>query len=618
VCLTAPWCRDTFGASSTATVVHAVSFRCGINLGARAVLVTLLGAPLQAVAQQQPPQTVRINFVNAELGDVIRSLATALGVNVMLSDVPTRRITFQAPQPVPVPQVGAVLEAILESQGLVIVQTGPVAQVMPEEKKPATGPVLVGKDFPSPPPLGLVTQIVPLEYIQAEEGVALLRQVAGKSARIEVVPRSNAVLITDRGVSIARYVDLLRRLDVKTGGEAGLRTYVYPLKHASASELAATLGQLFGAAVSVPAGRQRVQALAGRSLSDELRSMRQREVESFQQPGQAPQMFSTAQVVAESTQAEIRGLVGRTTIVPDQATNSLVIRTAPPNFPFLEETIQQLDVRPPQVLLEVLIAEVTLDRPSQWGINWQVFTSSDTTRRATIGLGPQIGGDTLGSLQGLGVEIIRLANVDVRAILQALATKTNVQVLSTPRILALNNEQARILVGSAVPFTSSTLTGLNAFVNQVVQFRNVGTQLTVVPTVNNDGYVTFRVLQEVSALSARTIAAAQNAPVITTREAETSAIVKTGHTVVIGGLIGESEEVTESGVPLLKDLPLLGYLFKSRRVARSRTEIAIFLTPYVVYTDEQADSLMQRERGRLRESKAKIDSILSPAPPREP
>src|SRR5947208_14994345 len=299
-------------------MVDAVNSRLGIDLGTCASLwVALLAAPWQAVAQQQP-QTVRIDYVNADLSDVIRSLATQLGVNVMLTDVPTRRITFQAPQPVPVPQVGAVLEAILESQGLVIVQNGPVAQVMPEDKKPATGPVRVGKDFPSPPPLGLVTQIVPLEYIQAEEGVTLLRQVAGKSARIEEVPRSNALLITDRGVSIARYVDLLRQLDVKTGGEAGLRTYVYSLKHANASELAATLGQLFGAAVAGPAGRQRVQALEGRSLSDELRSMRQREVESFQQRAQIPQALVAPQV-AESAQVEVRGLVGRTAIVPDRA-----------------------------------------------------------------------------------------------------------------------------------------------------------------------------------------------------------------------------------------------------------------------------------------------------------
>src|SRR2546430_4044241 len=347
--------------------------------------------------------------------------------------------------------------------------------------------------------------------------------------------------------------------------------------------------------------------------------MRQREVESFQQPALPPQPAAGPRVAAESAQPEFRGLVGRPAIAPDPATNSLVIRTAPPNFALLEEPIQQLDVRPPQVLRGVPIAEVTFARPSQWGINWQVFTSDDTTRRATIGVGPQNLGDTVvSSLQGLGVRIIRLATVDVRAILQALATKTNVQVLSTPRILALNNEQARILVGSAVPFTSSTLTGLNAFINQVVQFRNVGTQLTVIPTVNNDGYVTFRVLQEVSALSAQTIAAAENAPIITTREAETSAIVKTGHTIVIGGLIGETQEVTETGVPLLKDIPLLGYLFKSRRVTRSRTEIAIFITPHVVYTDEEADSLMRRQRALLRESKQPLDSMLPLAPPREP
>src|SRR3989454_1723451 len=153
-------------------------------------------ALLLALALQHA-QTISVNYVNADLGDVIRSLATVLGVNVVLTDVPSRRITFQTPEPVPAPQVGAVLEAILQSQGLVIVQTGPVAQVMPEEKRPSTGPVRVGKEFPSPAPLGLVTQIVPLDYVRAEEGVTLLKQVASKTARVEVVPRSNSVLITE-------------------------------------------------------------------------------------------------------------------------------------------------------------------------------------------------------------------------------------------------------------------------------------------------------------------------------------------------------------------------------------------------------------------------------------
>src|SRR2546422_147049 len=590
-----------------------------------ALLGVLLTAPATTWAQQ--PQTIRVNYVNADLTDVIRSLAAVLNVNVVLTGVPSRRITFQTPQPVPAPQVGAVLEAILESQGLVLVQTGPVAQVMPEANRPSTGPVRVGKDLPAPPPLGLVTQIVPLEFIRAEEGVTLLKQVASKNARLEVVPRSNSVLITDRGVNIARYLDLLRQLDVKTGGEEGLRTYVYPLKHASAVELATTLGQVFGAAVSAAAPRQRVQALEGRSLSSELTGFRRRELESLQQraemvplPAAAP--VTTPRAAAESAQAQT-GLLGRTTIVPDQATNSLVIRTAPPNFSLLQQTIDELDIRPPQVLLEVLIAEVTLDRASEYGINWQLFTqkgiASDSTRGVTVGVGPQRFSDSLlAGLQGLGVRLISLGTIDVRAILHALATRTNVRVLSTPRVLALNNEEARILVGSEVPFVSSTFAGLTAQLNSVVQFRNVGTQLTVLPTVNNDGYVTFRLLQEVSALSQQTVAAAQNAPIITTREAETSAIVKTGHTVVIGGLIGEMQQTVESGVPLLKDIPLLGLLFKNRSVSRERTEIAIFLTPSVVFTDEQADSLLQRERDQLQGTRQQLDSLLAPVPPRKP
>jgi len=596
------------------------------------LLLALVG---EAPAQQ--PQTVRINYVNADLGDVIRSLAAVLMVNVVLTDVPSRRITFQTPEPVPAPQVGAVLEAILESQGLVIVQTGPVAQVMPEEKRPSTGPLRVGKDFPSPPPLGLVTQIVPLDFIRAEEGVTLLKQVASKTARVEVVPRSNSVLITDRGVNIARYLDLLRQLDVKTGGEAGLRTYVYPLKHASAAELATTLGQVFGAAVAAPAERARVQALEDRSLSGELRSLRQREAQSLQQRMQTPVLAvpsgptagagaapeSAGAAGAGGAGAAGAGLVGRTTIVPDAATNSLVIRTAPPNFSVLQETIEQLDVRPAQVLLEVLIAEVTLDKATQYGINWQLFTqrgiAGDSTRGLGIGVGPQTFSDTLlQGAQGLGVRLVRLASLDVRAILQALASRTNVRVLSTPRVLALNNEEARILVGSEVPFIQSTLSSFNSVLNQVVQFRNVGTQLTVIPTVNNDGYVTFRVLQEVSALSQQTIQAAQNAPVITTREAETSAIVRNGHTIVIGGLIGETTQLIESGVPILKDLPILGFLFKSRSTSRQRTELAIFLTPYVVATDEQADSLLQQQRDRMPGLKQGIDSMLPPPPPSHP
>lgn len=588
----------------------------------------MLATPSYAQTPTPPaapsPGTVRINFVNADLGDVIRSLTAALGVNVVLTDVPVRRITFQTPQPVPASQAGAILEGILASQGLVLVQNGPVTQVLPDDKRPTTGPLRVGKTFPDPPPLGIVTQIVPLDYMRADEAVSLLHDVADKQARIEVVPRSNAILVTDRGINIARYLDLLRQIDVKTGGEAGLSTYVYPLKHANAAELAATLGQVFGATVAAPGPRARVQALEGKGLSSSLQGLETRELESVQQrtqiPLEAPAISAPTDTTPSAGRVGPGGLVGGTTIVPDQSTNSLVIRTAPPNFSVLQGTIEQLDVRPAQVLLEVLIAEVNLDKSTQFGINWNLFSQkgfggSDSTRGILGGVGPQVPDSLLSAIAGAGIRVVTMGTINVRAVLQALSARTNVRVLSAPRVLALNNEKARILVGSQVPFTSASLTSLNAVVDQVVQYQNVGTQLTVLPTINNDGYVTFRILQEVSELSTSTVAAAQNSPIITTREAETSAIVKTGHSVVIGGLIGETRSDMVSGVPLLEDIPLLGNLFKTKSTDHQRTELAIFLTPHVVTTDEAADSMLHAERDKLQILGPQIDSVLSPTPP---
>jgi len=487
----------------------------------------------------------------------------------------------------------------------------------------------MGKELPTPAPLGLITQIVPLEFIRADEALDLLTQTASKMARIELVPRSNAVLITDRGVNVARYLDLLRQLDVNTGGESGLRTYVYALKHASADELAGTLGQVFGTGGSSgPSERTRVRSLEDRSLTSELQTFRRREGEALEQRRQTPIPTVTAPPPAPRVPADTggrgtspTGLVGQTTIIPDPATNSLVIRTAPPNFPVLQETIDRLDVRPAQVLLEVLIAEVSLGNATQFGINWRVFTqelvTGDSTRGITglFGPGSNFSDSAVSGLGGLGVRVISMgANVDVRAVLRALASRTNVKVLSTPRILALNNEEARILVGSEVPFTQSTRMGLDVVVDQTVQFRNVGTQLTIVPTVNKDRYVTFRILQEVSALTAQTIEAALNAPVISSREVETSAIVRSGNTIIIGGLIDDSEQRIQSGIPFLQDLPILGSLFRNTSKSHSRSELAIFVTPHVVFDDAESDSLLQQQRGKLRSMQPTLDSIFAPEP----
>lgn len=532
-----------------------------------------------------------VNFVDAPLGDVIRSLGRSLGLTVVLSDIPDQRVTLSTAGTMAPADLGSLLESLLESHALMLVSRGAIAQVVPVAQAPATGMVYTDATLPSPVPVGLATVLRPLKGLRAEEAASAIRAIASQSARIEAVPRNNAVLLTDRGVHVARYLDLLNRLDEAPQGEAGLRTYVVPLRFADAEDLAAALGQAYD--VVVAGGRS--GSLADRSLSAALDGFRRRELETFRTRPAAGAEGAAPTMRADSGGINQAGaLVGRTTIVPSVPTNALIIRTAPPNYPLLRETIEALDARPPQVLFEVTVAEVALGRGEEFGVNWSAIG-----RDAGVRVGDPDIDDATSGQQGLALRVSSMNDIDVRAVLRAIASRTNVRVLSTPEILASNNREARILVGSRVPFISSTRLGNDVAIDRAVQYQDVGTTLTIVPTVNQDDYVSVRILQEVSSLTTQTVSAALNAPIISTREAATRAIIRNGQTVVIGGLIGSAQETSDSGVPLLKDLPLLGALFKRQARSTARTEIAIFVTPHVIRTDAEADALRRRSEQRL-------------------
>ena len=554
----------------------------------------LLRAQPPLAAVRTPSNTLR--FANAPLEDVIVAMGQMIGLTVVATDVPDKRVTLNTASPVRTAELGAILESLLESHGLVMVRNGSVAQVVPAAQTPAGSQLGVGFDLPDPVPYGVISRLVPLQHIRADEAVAALKPIAGPNARFEAVARSNTVLITDRGTNVARYLDLLRRLDNATQGEDGLRTYVIKLRYANSDDLAGVLGQLYGAIVA--SGRR--SSLDDQALSRNLGAFRERETETMRQRQslQPPQTGSAP--IGRDTSRGPGSLVGQTTVVSSPPSNSLVIRTAPSNIALLRETIDSLDSRPVQVLMEVTVAEVVLGRGTEYGINWAAATGSAKNNRGAQ-FGQPLVPDSLDPIQDFLGRVTRLGKVDVRAVLRAIASKSTVNVLSTPEVLAVNNREARILVGSKVPFIASTRLGNDVAIDRAVQYQDVGTQLTLIPTINDDGYVSVQLLQEVSSLSNQTVAAALNAPVITTREASTRAIVRDGQTVVIGGLIGTSTELINSGVPFLKDIPLLGYLFKRQTTSKSRTELAIFITPYIVRTDAEADALFERARQRTRD-----------------
>jgi len=359
------------------------------------------------------------------------------------------------------------------------------------------------------------------------------------------------------------------------------------LKHARASDVAGTVGALFGIGTAGGA-----RGLSGGTLSDELRR-----TAAPAEP--TPGVPTPADGVGRD--ATIHGAV---TLVPDELTNALLIRATRQDFEVIQAAVQQLDVRPLQVLIQVLIVEARKDRLFSLGVDATAEGIGFDRGRGTVD-GSLVGG----GLGTFAVQIMRMASFDLDVILRAAVSKGDAKIVSRPLLLATNNREARILVGSQRPFVhvSRSLPTDTPSRDQVVQYKDVGTQLTVIPTINPDGYVGLMIRQEVNNATSET---QFDAPVISTREAETEVLVRDRQTIVLGGLRERQQDVVKSGIPLLSALPLIGGLFGSEERRTTETELFLFITPWVLADDAAVDSAAagaleraEKAGGKLQERK---------------
>lgn len=373
---------------------------------------------------------------------------------------------------------------------------------------------------------------------------------------------------------------------VQTFGPSGVqvpergRLYVIRLRHARVSEVAATINALYGRASALG-------ELGARSetLTEQMRRTQQ------PQSGRPPESQSGTGVAASGT------LSADNAIVPDAGSNTLLVRGTQSDYDLVQAAVSALDVRPLQVLIEVLIVEVRKDRSLSYGLQLDApLTNLHQAPEYSVG----------GSQTGLGLgdfalRVMRRGSTNITATLQAAAARGDARILSRPVLLAVNNESAEILVGSQRPFVQvqRSLPTAAPSRDQVVQYRDVGTRLVVRPTISADGFVALQVTQEVNAATSET---QFDAPVISTRTVQTRLVVRDSQTIVLGGLSDRQRDNSQGGVPFLSSIPWIGGLFGRVSRRTTETEFFLFLTPRILHDDDDVQKVTAPLTDRAKKS----------------
>jgi type II secretion system protein D len=577
-------------------------------------------APKEA---QEPEQYVMLNFENADLDNVVSTVGEMLKINYILAPGVTGKITIQSHNKIPLSQLFATFQTILETNGFAAVKEGDFYKIVPiDMAKQQAVPVVEGKTPTVPKDSSFITQEIPLTYVKASNVANIMRNLMPRGTDIVVYEPSNMLIVTAAPSALLKFLKILDAIDIPPSERAAVRTFVYYVENGEAKKLVEILKNLY-ASKKEEGGVKSVTPAAPEVVPGRV-----------VRPGQ-PRMEqppSTSSVVLEGLAGEIEGPV---VIDAYDDINAIIIKTSPAGYISLLQTIKKLDVQPKQVLIEVMIAEVSLDKSTQFGLEWllkgnftianqkvgvvggfstatnspflpQFDTSQNQFTLPTTGTTDTTTGGTI--LSHPADLFATILNPDkFSALITAAASKGLVRILASPNILALDNKEAKIEVGNEVPVATTitqplagaTTTEITA--TSQVQFKTVGVLLTVTPHINAKKQVTLKLSQEQSAVGSTVLIGGQSYTGFTTRKANTTAIVQDGHTLIIGGIIQESEEQNREGIPFLSDIPILGYLFGNTSNHVSRNELVLMVTPHVISNAEEADELTSEIRSRVRE-----------------
>ena len=614
-----------------------------------AVVLLLAAAPAfaqsAATPAANPPGTHTLNMKDADIQALIATVSEITGKNFIVGPTVQGKVTVISARPMRPDEIYDVFLSVLRVHGYAAIPSGSMIKIVPEAVAQQDGSGgLNGTRAHEPDEL--ITQIVPVKHVSATELVPILRPLMPQGAQLIAHPASNSLVISDRAGNVERMISIIQRIDMVS--DAGVD--VIPLQHASAAEVARILEQLTGTkntdAADQPhvladertnsillsggkSGRLRLRALiahldtpiadGGETQVVYLNYANAKDLVPILEgvaatlTGDAPPNGKAAAGAAVASSGS--GGASTATIQAHEGDNALVISAPPAVFRSLAAVIRQLDIRRAQVLIEAVIAEVSDETANELGVQWQVpfgdkshvvggtnFTGNtpgNNILNVTAGLNSSGGpvstvgnGFNLGYLDTItfnGKQLLSLGGL-----VSALRSNGKNNILSTPSIMTLDNQEAMIKVGQEVPFltgsyttntgtsggaTGTSTTGIgNPF--QTIQRKDVGLTLTVTPHVNSGDSVRLDIHQEVSSL----LPPVQGAVDLVTnkREIKTTVLVKNDSVLVLGGLISDNVKDSVQKVPALGDIPLIGNLFRYRSNDHTKQDLMVFLHPKIL------------------------------------
>ena len=289
------------------------------------------------------------------------------------------------------------------------------------------------------------------------------------------------------------------------------------------------------------------------------------------------------------------------TIVGDEKSNTVLVSASPRYMDRVRQMIFELDVDPPQVLIQVLLAEISLTGALEWGVDARFQSNSQGSQNVIFGASSSLASAFLPTL---GLPTFSVSGDNFSLLLKALEAQGRIQVLSNPSVMAANNQPARIQIGENIGRASSSSLAGGGTQQTTVEFIDIGVILNVTPSINPDGFVRMLIEPEITDLTNETIQVSEDlaVPILTKRTASTTVTVRDGQTIVIGGLIQDMYELRKSKVPILGDIPLIGWLFRSESEESRKIELLIVLTPHVITSPadyERINQLTRREIDRM-------------------